>query len=320
MNPKNPKRQPELNKSLVYKAQTRWLFHSHIKIKIPVFCDESLFDELYDVLENIDKRYNSYSADSYFDLINKNAGEFVEVDDETVNILKQIQFLSHFFDGRYDITVMPLIRLWGFYKAENARIPSLAEIDEAKQNVDYRKIDIVGNSVRIAENQEIITGSFIKAYAVDKLVDKMRSLNITDAVINAGGSTIGTVNNKVHPYWTVKVTYPLDKARHLFDLSLSNSCYSTSAQSKTYVEINGKRYSHIIDPLTGFPSENKQVGIVTGNCFVGDVISTGLFNLTLDEFSEKMEIISREIPVSGFLMNKDDNIRFAGDFERYIIE
>lgn len=319
MNPKNQKRRQALNESLVYKAQTRWLFHSHIKIKIPVFCDEEFFDELYAVLENVDKRYNSYSENSYFDLINKNAGQFVDVDDETIGILKQIHSLSEFFDGRYDITVMPLIRLWGFYKSEGARVPSPAEMDEAKRKVNYRKIEIDGNRVRIGKGQEIITASFVKAYAVDKLVAKMQALNITDAIVNAGGSTIRAVNNKVHPCWPVTVTSLPDRENHLFDLAIGNSCYSTSAQSKTYVEIDGKKYSHIINPLTGFPSENKQVGIISSDCFVGDVLSTGLFNLNPDEFSEKMELISRKIPVSGFLINKDDNIRFAGNFEQYIV-
>lgn len=309
-----------MNDGLLYKAQVRWLFHAHIKIKIPVFCDESLFDELFAVLEDVDKHYNSYSEGSFFDLINKNAGQFVEVDEETISLLKQLIYFSDLFDGQYDITIMPLVRLWGFYKDESPHLPLKEEIKAIKKLVNYKKIEIEGSRVRIAEGQEIITGSFMKSYAVDKLVQKMRKEGITNAIINAGGSTIKALNNSVHPYWVINVENSLNKEDTLFKLKLSNTCFSTSAQTKTFVEIGGKKYGHIINPSTGYPSENKQIGILSTNCFVGDIISTGLYNQTLDGFTEKMKLLSRQFDVSGFLMDKNNNIRFSDDFEKYIVQ
>lgn len=309
-----------MNDGLLYKSQVRWLFHAHIKIKIPVFCDESLFDELFAVLEDVDKHYNSYSEGSFFDLINKNAGQFVEVDDETISLLRQLIYFSDLFDGEYDITVMPLVRLWGFYKDEERRLPMKEEIKSIKKRVNYKKIEIDGSRVKIADGQEIITGSFMKSYAVDKLVQKMRKEGITDAIINAGGSTIKALNNAVHPYWVINVDNSQKKDNSLFKLKVTNACFSTSAQTKTFVEIAGKQYGHIINPLTGYPSENKQIGILSTNCFVGDIISTGLYNQKLDGFTEKMKLLSSQFDVSGFLMDKNNNIRFSDGFEKYIIE
>ena len=94
----------------LYKVQTRFLFHSSIRIKIPAICSEDQMDSLFCLLERVDRQYNSYQAGSFFDRINKNAGSFVTVDDETVRILRQAKKLSAFFDGRYAITVMPLVR------------------------------------------------------------------------------------------------------------------------------------------------------------------------------------------------------------------
>lgn len=309
-----------MNDGLLYKAQVRWLFHAHIKIKIPVFCDESLFDELFAVLEDVDKHYNSYSEGSFFDLINKNAGQFVEVDEETISLLRQLIYFSDLFDGGYDITVMPLVRLWGFYKDEEPRLPLKEEIKATKKLVNYKKIEIEGTKAKIAEGQEIITGSFMKSYAVDKLVQKMRKEGITDAIINAGGSTIKALNNNVHPYWIINVENSLKKDDSLFKLKVSNTCFSTSAQTKTFVEIGSKRYGHIIDPVTGYPSENKQIGIISTNCFVGDIISTGLYNQTLDGFTEKMKLLSTQFEVSGFLMDKNNSVRFSEGFEKYIVQ
>ena len=102
--------------SKLYKVQTRFLFHSDIKLKIPVEFDDIVFDDLYSILEEVNEKYNSYSKNSYISKINKNSGRFVEVNDETIEILEKIIYYSDKLNGEYDITIMPLIKLWGFYK------------------------------------------------------------------------------------------------------------------------------------------------------------------------------------------------------------
>lgn len=297
----------------LYKAQTRFLFHAHIKIKISAFYDDSVFDELFAVLEEVDKKYNSYQPGSYIDQINKHSGNWIDVDDETVKILKQVIALSDFFAGEYEITIMPLIRLWGFYKESQRRVPSQKEIDDVRGLIDYKKIEIVSNRVRIAKGQEIITGSFIKAYAVDKLIEKMQSIGISDAIINAGGSTIRTLNNESHSSWEVIVRDPASKDL-LFNLKLSNECYSTSSQSETFVDIDGRKYGHILSPLTGYPSCNKQLGIVSDSCMVGDIVSTGLFNETVEGFQNKMELLSKYYKVAGYIIDENGNITCSEKF------
>ncbi|GHV40905.1 hypothetical protein FACS1894179_08190 [Bacteroidia bacterium] len=300
----------------LYKAQMRFLFHAHIKIKISVFYDDSVFDTLFAVLEDVDRYYNSYRQGSYIDQINKSPGCFVYVNDETVKILKEVIFLSGFFDGTYDITIMPLIRLWGFYKEDQWNVPSRQEIEGVKQLVDYRKIEITDNKVRIAEGQEIITGSFIKAYAVDKLIEKMKEMGISDAIINAGGSTIYALNDEAHPSWKVTAGNPDDESL-LFDLNIANCCYSTSSQSKTHINIEGKQYGHILNPVTGYPSFNKQVGIVSDSCMVGDIVSTGLFNETPRGFLKKMDSLSEYYKLEGYIMDEGGRVACTEGFSYY---
>ena len=81
-------------------------------------------------------------------------------------MLEKIKYYSDLLNNEYDITIMPLLRLWGFYEARNT-IPSNIEIENSKKYVDYKKIEILKNGknqVKIAKNQEIITGSFIKSF------------------------------------------------------------------------------------------------------------------------------------------------------------
>jgi len=320
----------------MYKVQVRFLFHSDIKIKIPEIYDDSIFDKLFGILENVDEKYNSYSENSYIDKINKNSGHFVKVNDETIKILSKIIHLSKIIGGEYDITIMPLIRLWGFYK-QNPILPSLDKIKKVKRLVDYKKIiiDKKRNRVKIEKNQEIITGSFIKAYAIEKIVEEMKKIGIKDAIVNAGGSSIIAIdewgiiaenpeeereilrNEKGIPIKITQNQYAgNDEYNDLFEIKIKNKSFSTSNQKNTYLLINNEKYGHIISPKTGFPSQNKQVGVITENAFFGDIISTGLYNQTPCKFYEIMGKLSKEMEISGFLIDKDGEI-FYFNMEKY---
>ena len=320
---------------MMYKVQVRFLFHSDIKIKIPEIYDDSVFDDLFGILEDVNKRYNSYSENSYIDKVNKNSGHFVKVDIETVEILRKIIHLSKIIGGEYDITIMPLIRLWGFYK-QNPVLPYFEKIKKVKRLVDYKKIviDRKRNHVRIGKNQEIITGSFIKAYAIEKMVEEMKRIGIKDAIINAGGSSIIAINEwgiiaenpedekevlrnvNGMPTRITKYKYSGNGDNDLFEIKIKNMSYSTSNQKNTYLIIDNEKYGHIISPKTGFPSQNKQVGVITENAFFGDIISTGLYNQTPEGFYEIMEKLSCEMEISGFLIDKSGKIHYF-NMEKY---
>lgn len=298
--------------SKLYKVQTRFLFHSDIKLKIPIE-----FDDLYSILEEVNEKYNSYSETSYISKINKNSGSFVEVNDETIEILEKVIYYSDKLNGEYDITIMPLIKLWGFYKKNPQKIPLKEEIEEIKKLVNYKNIQIdkKNKRVKIEKNQEIITGSFIKSYAVDKMCIKMKEIGITDAIVNAGGSTIVALNDSDNTEWGIIVE---GDGEDLFDINISNESYSTSNQLNTYIVINGEKYGHILSPKTGYPSQNKQIGIVTESAFIGDIISTGLYNQTLQNFSKLMKKLSDEIKIEGFLMDKNNEIFYSEGFSNYV--
>ena len=293
---------------MMYKVQVRFLFHSDIKIKIPEIYDDSVFDDLFGILEEVNKRYNSYSENSYIDKINKNSGHFVKVDIETVEILRKVIHLSKIIGGEYDITIMPLIRLWGFYK-QNPVLPCFEKIKKVKRLVDYKKI----------------------------IIDKKRNrvkIGIKDAIVNAGGSSIIAIdewgiiaenpedekevlrNINGMPVRITKYEYSGNGDNDLFEIKIKNMSYSTSNQKNTYLVINNEKYGHIISPKTGFPSQNKQVGVITENAFFGDIISTGLYNQTPEGFYEIMEKLSCEMEISGFLIDKSGKIHYF-NMEKY---
>jgi len=275
-----------------YIAQTRTVFHCQCKIKIPLDYGEALLDECFEILEKIDQKYNSYQAGSYFDKINKNHGHWVEVDQECTAMLQMVKLISQITNGSYDITCMPLLRMWGFYRQNNQAIPSGSEIEEALQKVDCRFIEIAKNHVRIGDGQEIITGSFLKAFAVDKALAFLKSRGVSDAIINAGGSTISAINDDSHSSWKVNIPDAFVENNYVGTAKISNQTFSLSGTLNNHLIVNGKKYSHILDSKTGMPVTTAQVGVITNEAFLGDVLSTALFTVspvTLHRVAENLK-------------------------------
>lgn len=293
-----------------YIAQTRHLFYCQFKIKIPLHYGEQILDSCFDLLETIDRQYNSYQPGSYFDQINKKAGTWVEVDPECIRILETILKVSELTKGSLDITCMPLLRLWGFYSKENVHIPSSADLGECLKKVDYRKISIKNNAVKIAPDQELITGSFIKAFAVDKVAEMLKERGITDAIINAGGSTIKALNDASHSNWKVNVPNAFDLSKTSESIEVTNQCFSLSARSHNKLVINGKSYGHIINSINGFPATTLQVGVLSNSAFLGDLLSTAIFSLNENEAEEIINDLRNYFDFDYFRI-EDNNKKIA---------
>jgi len=272
------KRMPQ-TVSKKYIVQTRELFHCQIKIKIPVVYGEVLLNTCFSLLEELDKKYNSYQPTSYFSRINQNGGRWVQVDDACIFMLKTVKLVSSLTQGSYDISCMPLIRLWGFYKQEKEgkTVPTGDELNKTLAQVNYNTIAIQENFVKINAGQELITGSFIKAFAVDQVVSFLKQQGVTDAIINAGGSTIIGLNDASHLQWKINIPSPFIKGEVMTSVAITNQCFSLSGTLNNHIKIDGKPYGHIIHAKTGYPVSTAQVGVIHSSAFISDVLSTALF-------------------------------------------
>lgn len=258
-----------------YLTETRFVFFCHIRIKIPLQPEaDTLIDECFDLLKRIDERYNSYSEGSYFDKINKNAGNWVEVDETTIWLLNELNKIKSISNGIYNVAVMPLLRLWGFYQNGNCNLPPFDQIALFTEQLKGNVVSIKDSQVKLTRENELITGSFIKAYAVDQVVAFLKAKGVTDAVINAGGSTIYAMNDEDHPYWKINIPHPISEDNSWFQINLSNECLSLSGRKSSFITIDDKQYSHIINASTGWPSSNYQAVTLTQSAFYGDVLST----------------------------------------------
>ena len=291
--------------------QTRRVFHCHCRIKVPVHHGEALLDRCFELLEEIDHGYNSHQAGSRFDRINQNAGCWVETDHACTEMLRTLKQVSALTDGSFDITCMPLIRLWGFYRRNHDDIPRPEEIRATLPLVNWQEIAIDGNAVKIGSGQEIITGSFLKAWAVDQVVKLLRDEGVTDAVMNAGGSTIAAINEDSHPHWTVNIPDAFTPGVTATRLKIADQCFSLSGRLNNHLVIGGRTYGHILNSNTGWPSPTAQTGVVTADAFTGDIISTALFAVEKEVLEKTVEGLKEHFTFDHFRI-EDDNYSTPG--------
>ena len=291
-----------------YIAQPRRLFHCTIKIKIPANYDESVLERGFALLEDIDDSYNSYKEGSVFSRINANAGDWVAVDDNTAIMLQSVSKVSELTHGAYDVTIMPLLRLWGFYKADFLALPTQKQLQDAIQHVDYTQIQQQGLRAKIASGQEIITGSFIKAFAVDILVKQLKAEGVTHGVVNAGGSTIYAINKDC----VVNLPHPFIKDAKCGSIKVNNACFSMSAAMSGAITINGEKYGHIINAKTGYPSRNIQSGVICKSAFLSDVLSTAIFSIDEENLEAVIASLKAHFDFEANVITQGGNVITTG--------
>lgn len=267
---------------------SKFLFGTYISITV-YDKDEKLanraIEAAFQEIERIDNKFNSKVKGSIIDNLNSGKEKKVKLDEEGVYLfqnLKKIYELSH---GKYDVTIGPLLDVWNFGAKEQRELPKIEELKKAMEYIGFSKIVLDGNELYYSEDKvEIDTGSFLKGYAVEKAKETMRNLGVTSAFISSI-SSIETINTKPDgKNWRIGVENPENPKELLGIVELNNEGMGVSGDYQTYIEIDGKRYHHIIDKTTGFPVEDKKmIVVISDNAFFSDMYSTAFFTMPVGE-------------------------------------
>lgn len=225
-------------------------------------------DQAADEVRRIDHLISNYKPASDWSQINELAGKQpVRVSEEAFRLIQACVDYSRQSEGTFDITVGPLMKIWGFYKG-TGHLPHRAEVRGALARVGYQKLilDPKTNSVRFAvEGMNIDPGGIGKGYAVDRMVDILKENGVQSALVSGGGSSIYALGTPPgEPGWTVTIRHPRDASKVVESVVLKNQSMSTSGNYEKFFYAEGKIYSHIMDPRTGFPAEGMlSVSVVT---------------------------------------------------------
>ena len=225
--------------------------------KVPV---EQLKQAVTQELETINQLMSTYIPDSEINQFNAlRSDECFQFSDATWLVLVAAKDIYHQTNGAFDITVGPLIQRWGFDAVEyDDKVPSDEEIVSLKEAVgtDKLQFDFEGQCISKTSPELTINLSAIaKGYAVDQLANIMEEFAIENYLVEIGGETKGQGIN-VHGYpWRIEVEKPASNLnqQQLLIVALNNTSIATSGDYRNYFEVNGQRFSHTIDPTTGYP-------------------------------------------------------------------
>jgi thiamine biosynthesis lipoprotein len=241
---------------------------------------ETAFDEV----DRIDALMSHYKASSELSRINRDAAEHpVVVDPELFTFLEEAMRYYRSSGGTFDITVGPLMKAWGFFRGEG-RMPSTRELAAARRTVggDHVALNHAAGTVRFDRaGVELDLGGIAKGYAVDRAVRLLRDRGIPAALVSAGGSTIyGLGAPPGRRAWAVTIQDPRDARKTALTVPLADRAVSVSGSSEKWFEVDGVRYSHIMDPRTGSPVQGVlSVVVVTDTGTSGDALDNAFYVL-----------------------------------------
>ena len=235
---------------------------------------------------------SNYAPASEWSRLNRLAAERpVPVSQEMFDLLSFCVDFGRQSEGAFDITVGPLMRVWGFYKG-SGRLPSKAEISQAEADVGYQNIvlDAANRTVGFSKaGVEVDPGGIGKGYAVEKMIEKLKEHGIRSALVSAGGSSIYGLGAPPSDTagWTVRIRHPRKWSETVQELQLKDESLSTSGDYEKFFEAGGKIYSHIMDPRTGYPAEGAlSVSVVAPNTLTSEAWTKPFFVLGR-EWAEK---------------------------------
>jgi thiamine biosynthesis lipoprotein len=210
-------------------------------------------------------------------------GPPVSVGDLTAAILDYALRYAELSGGAFDPTVSPLVRLWGFHGAKvPAAVPAPEDVLHAKDFVDYRKLRTQGGAAQLlASGMMVDLGGIAKGCAVDIAFDRLVARGATDFMINLGGNIRCAGSAGPQTGWRIGVRHPFDGDKQIGVLRLTaGMAVATSGNYEQSVTIEGKRYTHIMDPRTGYPvSGMAAVTVLSPKAGEADAMSTALFVL-----------------------------------------
>ena len=216
--------------------------------------------QVFEEIDQLDDQMSNYKPESELSAINRDAAQHdVTVSPELFGLIQYSMRASEASGGDFDITVGPLMKLWGFFRGQG-RLPGAAEIAQVRKRIGYQHVhlDAARRTIHFdVSGMELDLGGIAKGYAVDRAADILRADGVTAALVSSGSSSIYALGSPPGERgWkiTVRDPYHEDKPADVF--RLQNFALSTSGNYEKFFKINGKIYCHIMDPHTGWPVQN----------------------------------------------------------------
>lgn len=249
--------------------------------------------EIDSIFREVDNTVSLWNENSIIRKVNRN--EDVVVNQIFKDNFEWAQKASEFSDGAFDATIGPLVSSWGFhYKKELEMTPEM--VDSIKQLVDYRKIDIVDDKVVKANpNMTLDFNAVAQGYTTDMIGKFLESRGVQNYLVDVGGEIFAKGTKPNGEQWTIGIEKPAenyDSERSVqVKINLKDKGIVTSGNYRKYIEKDGVRYSHSIDPKTGYPVEHNLLSatVIADNASWADCLATICMLIGKEKASKLLE-------------------------------
>lgn len=226
-------------------------------------------------LSRIETKYSRYLHDSIVSEINQNAGTgtFTSLDDETSNLFAYAQTAFEQSGGLFDISSGVLRRAWDF---KSQRLPDASELRDLCKLVGWGQVEMREAAIHLPHvGMEVDFGGYGKEYAADRVAGLCRAQGIASGLIDLGGDVCVVGPHPDGSPWLIGIRDPREPERALASLPLLRGSLATSGDYERFMEVDGKRYCHLLDPRTGWPIDGLAgVSVVADQCLVAGTATT----------------------------------------------
>jgi len=282
--------------------------------------------QVQSILENIDKTLSNYRPDSTIEQFNASTStESQEVGEDIVSLIRVAQTVYQLSHGCFDLTIKPLFDLWGF-QGDTLTIPDQAAINQGLTQVGMDKLEVIDDThlLKKQANVRVDVSAVAQGFSVGKISDALQELGIENYMVEIGGELKTHGHKPDGLAWRIAVEKPISGERTIHKIITMPKdepmSVMTSGTYRHYFDVNGQRYSHILDARTGRPVSHNLVGVTVlhENPTIADAWSTTLLCLGQQEGmqlanNEKINAIFIRQQDSELLETQSDALRVAKD-------
>lgn len=296
---------------------------------------EEAVDAVVAELERLTAALDRFSPGSDVYRVNAAAGEWVRVGSETLALTRTALEIARMTDGAFDPTVAPLVDLWGFVEVPDSapaegqgptallgrRPPEDAEIRRLLPHVGYEfvEVDEAGSRVRLTDPEaELDFGAIAKGYAADRAAAVLKEHGIDSAFVNLGGDIFVVGGKPDGSPWRIAIQHPRPRGPNDFIgvVSVKDRSVVTSGDYERYFEYEGVRYTHLIDPRTGYPQQElASITVVAPTGTQADALATAVAVMGMEKGLEFLESLP---DVEGLLVGVDGRMGMTSGMEKMV--
>ncbi|MDG1330637.1 MAG: FAD:protein FMN transferase [Flavobacteriaceae bacterium] len=275
------------------------------------YIDSAIFE-----ITRIEKLISSWDLNSETSSINKHSGiKPIKVDKELFDLIERSIAISTLTNGAFDISYASMDRIWN-YDGSMRKMPSDEEISNSIKKVGYQNISIDKEAQTVflkLKGMKIGFGAIGKGYAADKAKALLIEKGVKAGIINASGDLNAWGKQADGSDWMVAITNPLNKNKVFSWLPINDSAIVTSGNYEKFISFDGIRYSHIIDPRTGYPSTGIiSTSIMTSNAELADAISTSVFVMGVET---GLDFINQLKGVDCIIIDEENKIHISNNIK-----